>query len=148
MSNLNKTPARTYVYMVILFSAVVLAYSFYVLYNAIGYYQRGDTMNFYYGLFASGVGMVLAISSFMHMRRRLIAIQKSILRVLTTVICEKCTFKIIRDFGTGDYVNRQVGKCQQCDGTMFINSVFAEEPPKGGSGLFGLTKQSITGRVG
>ena len=135
-----KTPARNYLYMVILFSVLVLVYSFYVLYSALGYYQRGDTMNFYYGLFASGVGMVLAFSSLLHMRRRLLAIQRSILRVLTTVICEKCGFKIVRNFGTGDYVNRQVGKCQQCDGTMFISSVFAEEPAKGASTLLGFGK--------
>jgi len=137
---LAKTPARNYLYMVILFSVLVLVYSFYVLYSALGYYQRGDTMNFYYGLFASGVGMVLAISSLLHMRRRLLAIQRSILRVLTTVICEKCGFKIVRNFGSGDYVNRQVGKCQQCDGTMFISSVFAEEPAKGASALLGFGK--------
>jgi hypothetical protein len=138
VKNLSKTPARTYVYMVILFSVLVLAYSLYVLYSAIGYYQRGDTMNFYYGIFASGVGIVLAISSFMHMRRRLLAIQRSILRVLTTVICEKCGFKIVRNFGVGDYVHRQVGKCQQCDGTMYITSVYAEEPLKGASSLLGF----------
>jgi hypothetical protein len=140
VKNLAKTPARNYLYMVILFSVLVLVYSFYVLYSALGYYQRGDTMNFYYGLFASGVGMVLAFSSLLHMRRRLLAIQRSILRVLTTVICEKCGFKIVRNFGTGDYVNRQVGKCQQCDGTMFISSVFAEEPAKGVSTLLGFGK--------
>ena len=140
-----KTPARNYLYMVILFSVLVLVYSFYVLYSALGYYQRGDTMNFYYGLFASGVGMVLAFSSLLHMRRRLLAIQRSILRVLTTVICEKCGFKIVRNFGTGDYVNRQVGKCQQCDGTMFISSVFAEEPAKGASTLLGFGKTQRSG---
>jgi hypothetical protein len=131
-------PAKTYVYMVILFSILVLSYSFYVLYSAIGYYEKGDSMNFYYGLFAGGVGIVLAISSFMHMRRRLLAIQRSILRVLTTVICDKCGFKIVRNFGLGDYVQRHVGKCQQCDGMMFISSVYAEEPAKGASSLLGL----------
>ncbi len=137
---MSRTPARTYLYMVIIFSVLVLAYSSYVLYTAIGYYLKGETMNFYYGLFAGAVGMVLGISSLMQMRRRLIAIQKSLLKVLTTIICTKCGFKIVRNFGVGDYVNREVGKCQQCDGTMFISSVFAEEPPKGGPGLFGLTK--------
>ena len=100
-----KTPARNYLYTVILFSVLVLVYSFYVLYSALGYYQRGDTMNFYYGLFASGVGMVLAFSSLLHMRRRLLAIQRSILRVLTTVICEKCGFKIERFYLHSDKVN-------------------------------------------
>lgn len=137
-----RSPAKTYLYMVILFSVLVFAYSLYVLYSAIGYYQHGDTMNFYYGLFASGVGMVLAVSSLMHMRRRLIAIQKSLIRVLTTVMCEKCGFKIVRNFGVGDYVNRDVGKCQQCDGNMFISAVFAEEPSKGGSKLLGIGKPS------
>jgi len=134
---LTKTPARTYLYMVILFSVLVLSYSIYVLYSAIGYYERGDTANFYYGLFAGGIGIVLAISSFMHMRRRLLIFQRSLLRVLTTVLCEKCGFKIVRNFGVGDYVHRQVGKCQQCDGTMFITSVFAEEPSKSAPRLLG-----------
>ena len=136
---MSRTP-RTYVYMVVLFSALVFAYSLYVLYSAVGYFEKGDTTNFYYGLFAAGVGMVLSISSFLHMRRRLAAIQRSTLRVLTTVICEKCGFKIVRNFGVGDYVNRQVGKCQQCDGMMYITTVYAEETQKGGSGLFGLGK--------
>ena len=137
---MTRSPARTYVYMVILFGFLVLSYSLYVLYSAIGYYQRGDTANFYYGVFAGGVGIVLAASSFLHMRRRLLILQRSSLRVLTTVLCGKCGFKIVRNFGLGDYIHRQVGKCQQCDGTMFITSVFAEEPPKSGSRLFGLPK--------
>jgi hypothetical protein len=66
----------------------------------------------------------------MQMRRRMLLLQSLAVKVLSIILCANCGFKVVRAFTQGDFVYKEVGNCQQCKGTMRIDSIYAEEPPK------------------
>jgi ribosomal protein L32 len=98
--------------------------------QALDAYQTGNFPQFFvYGIMAS-VGTVLALSSITQMRRRMMAFKTMALKVLSVVVCANCGFKVVRTFTSGDYIPKEVGQCQQCHGTMRVDTIYAEEPAK------------------
>ncbi len=95
--------------------------------QALNYYEAGQFPQFFvYGIMAS-VGTVLAISSITQMRRRMVVLQHIAAKVLSAVICANCGYKVVRVFSAGDYVMKEVGQCQQCKGSMRVDSIYAED---------------------
>lgn len=123
---MEKKPGKSYVYITIIFSLIILIYSIWLLQASFTNYFEGRLENFYYGLIAGSIGIILALISLIQIRKRL-ELFYAMSRTITTLVCEKCGFKIIRNFSVGDYIHKQVGKCQQCDGTMYISAIFTEE---------------------
>ena len=120
-------PGVYYAYLLIAFGLVILGISMWAMIRALSYYDAGDYPSFFvYGIMAS-VGTVLALSSITQMRRRMVVLQNLAARVLTVVLCASCGFKVVRTFSAGDYVPKEVGKCQQCQGSMRVDSIYAEE---------------------
>jgi len=119
-----------YGYLMVIFSVVILAWAAWAMFMALNYQQSGNMEDFYFYAIASSVAIVLAVSSLMQMRRRIAVLQRQATKVLSVVICGNCGFKVVRAFAAGDFVYKEVGKCQQCTGTMRIDSIYAEEPPK------------------
>ncbi|MGA2238697.1 MAG: hypothetical protein ABSG74_05755 [Candidatus Bathyarchaeia archaeon] len=120
----------TYSYLMVIFSVIILAWAVWAMYNAINFQQQGNTENFYFYAAASSIAIVLAVSSIMQMRRRILLLQSLAIKVLSVILCANCGFKVVRAFTQGDFVYKEVGNCQQCSGTMRIDSIYAEEPPK------------------
>jgi hypothetical protein len=120
----------TYSYVMVIFSIIILAWAVWAMYNAFNYQQQGNTESFYFYAAASSVAIVLAVSSIMQMRRRILLLQSLAVKVLSVILCANCGFKVVRTFAEGDFVYKDVGKCQQCNGTMRVDSIYAEEPPK------------------
>jgi cell division protein FtsW (lipid II flippase) len=120
----------TYSYLMVIFSIIILAWAIWAMYSAFNYQQQGNTDSFYFYLAASSVAIVLAVSSIMQMRRRVLLLRKLAVKVLSVVLCANCGFKVVRTFSEGDFVYKEVGKCQQCNGTMRVDSIYAEEPAK------------------
>ncbi len=60
------------------------------------------------------------------MRRFTIKIQ----RVATTILCQKCGFKTIRDFQRGDYIFKETDECPKCNEKMLIASIYREAKEK------------------
>ncbi|WXG43228.1 MAG: hypothetical protein WED04_04130 [Promethearchaeati archaeon SRVP18_Atabeyarchaeia-1] len=50
--------------------------------------------------------------------------QTPIFRTVTVLKCSKCEYTEVRDFLKGDYVYKNVGKCKDCDGEMFVRSIY------------------------
>jgi len=124
----NTKPATFYAYLLIAFGLVILAISLWAMLQALSYYQAGQFPQFFvYGVMAS-VGTVLALSSITQMRRRMVTLQHMAIRVLSTVVCGNCGFKVVRTFTTGDFIPKEVGQCQQCKGTMKVDLIYAEQP--------------------
>jgi glucan phosphoethanolaminetransferase (alkaline phosphatase superfamily) len=120
-------PPVYYAYMLIAFGLVILGISMWAMIRALSYYDSGDYPQFFvYGIMAS-VGTVLALSSITQMRRRMVMLQSLATRVLSVVLCASCGFKVVRTFTPGDYIAKEVGQCQQCKGTMRVDSIYAEE---------------------
>ncbi len=127
---MSNRPSTIYAYLLIGFGLVILAISMWAMIQALGYYQQGQVPQFLvYGIMAS-VGTVLSVSSITQMRRRMVQLQTLATKVLTTVVCANCGFKVMRTFVTGDYVPKEVGQCQQCKGSMKVDSIYAEQPAK------------------
>ena len=125
-----KSAGNMYFFLMIAFSIVILGYSLWMLYSGLLSIKDGNTENFYYTAFISLIGVALAFSSLMQIRKRVSFFQRTAAKILSVTLCEKCSFKAIRNFTAGDYVLREVEKCQQCGGTMYINQIYQEEPKK------------------
>jgi hypothetical protein len=116
----------------VIFSIVILGWAAWAMYSALTYQQQGNLESFYFYAIASSVAIVLAVSTLMQMRRRIAILQRMATKVLSVVLCAACGFKVVRNFDVGDFVFKEVGKCQQCGGMMRIDSIYAEEPAKKG----------------
>ncbi|WP_455368183.1 hypothetical protein [[Eubacterium] cellulosolvens] len=125
-----KKIGTTYLYVVTIFSIIILVYSIWILFTTIQTWETGKAENTYFGLFAAGLGIILALSSLMRIRNRVALIEKSKSKISTVVKCKKCDFKIIRDFTTGDYVHKELDSCQQCSDRLVITSIYMEKPKK------------------
>jgi len=124
--NNNRQPTF-YAYLLIAFGLVILGISMWAMLQAVTYYETGQFPQFLvYGIMAM-VGTVLALSSITQMRRRMTILQSMAGRVLSVVVCASCGFKVVRTFNVGDYVPKEVGQCQQCKGSMRVDSIYAEE---------------------
>ena len=55
-------------------------------------------------------------------------------RVITTILCQKCGFKNIRDFQRGDYVFKDTEPCPKCNEKTMIASIYREVKEKGKEG--------------
>jgi hypothetical protein len=129
---LEAKPSNFYGYLMVIFSIVILGWAVWALYSAFNFQQQGNMESFYFYAIASAVAIVLAASSLMQMRRRIQILQRIAAKVLSVILCANCGFKVVRVFSEGDFVYKEVGKCQQCSGTMRIDSIYAEEPAKKG----------------
>jgi hypothetical protein len=124
---MSRGPSLYYAYLLIAFGLIILGISMWAMIRALSYYDAGDYPQFFvYGVMAS-VGTVLALSSISQMRRRMVVLQHVASRVLSVVLCASCGFKVVRTFSQGDYVTKEVGKCQQCQGSMRVDAIYAEE---------------------
>jgi len=76
----------------------------------------------------------LAISTYLlfQTKRRTLRLGLEIQPLNTTLLCQKCGFKNIRDFKRGDYVFKQMEEqCPKCnEKAMTINSIFREVKEK------------------
>ena len=124
---MSARPSMFYAYSLIAFGLVILGISMYAMIKALTAYDAGEYTHFFvYGVMAS-VGTVLALSSITQMRRRMAVLHSLATRVLSTVLCSNCGFKVIRSFSSGDFVTKEVGQCQQCQGKMRVDTIYAEE---------------------
>ena len=72
--------------------------------------------------------MGLSIATYMlYQTRRRIRISIRPQPVMTTLICEKCGFKNLREFKRGDYVFKETDeKCPKCNENMYIAAIYRE----------------------
>ena len=121
---------RSYLYVVILFSTLVLAYSIWIIVSSIQARMEGKTEGFYFGLIAGIIGIGLALSSLLRLRGRLILISKEEGRMVTVIECPTCNIKTVREFQKGDYINKRLEKCSRCEGDKIITSIYMEKPAR------------------
>ncbi len=105
----------------------VLLYSLYILYSSLSSYKEGHAENFYIGIVIGIMGIGLAISSLTTLRKRIFMLKAMGKQVVTVEFCDKCSFNKVRLFEKGDYINKKIGKCTQCDGDLFITAIYLED---------------------
>lgn len=126
----TKPAGSAYFYLLIAFSIVVLGFSMWMLYSGLLSMKDGNAESFYQTVFISLIGVLLALSSLMQIRRRVSILSRAGRKILAVTLCSKCNFKAMRNFAVGDYVLKEAEKCQQCGETMYISQIYQEEPKK------------------
>jgi hypothetical protein len=78
------------------------------------------------------IGLASSTYMLMQTRRRVMRVSLEIPAVMTTITCQKCDFKNVREFERGDYVFKQAGPCPKCNNTLLISAIYREvkEKPK------------------
>jgi len=106
---------------------VVLALSLIVLSQAITAYLIGD-----FG-FESSILLMMGLAGFIataymlfQTRRGMMKLAFEAPKVSTTIMCNKCGFKNIRDFQRGDYIFKEAEPCPKCNEKMVIASIYRE----------------------
>lgn len=74
----------------------------------------------------------LALSSYVlfQTRRKLLKLALKTQPITTTIICEKCGLKNVRDFQRGDYIFKEMEPCPKCNEKMVITSIYREVKEK------------------
>ena len=74
----------------------------------------------------------LAISAYMllQFRRKPSRAAFEMPKVITTILCQKCGFKNIRDFESGDYIFKETESCPKCSEKMMISAIYREVKEK------------------
>lgn len=74
----------------------------------------------------------LALSSYVlfQTRKRILRSALEIQPITTTILCEKCGLKNLRDFQRGDYIFKEMEPCPKCNEKMVIASIYREVKEK------------------
>ncbi len=102
--------------------------SLYVGYTLYTSGEEGYLMYFITGVF----GFILSVYGINKMRRRIVVIQPIEFNVVSVAECNKCGFRNVRGFESGDYVLKTHGDCPKCKGSMLITSIYHEDKQKPG----------------
>ncbi len=116
-------------FLVVIFLTLIL--SFVAIFLAIcEVIPRGNYGNALGWLLIGFIGLSIATYMLYQTRRRIrISIKPQ--PVMTTLICEKCGFKNLREFKRGDYVFKETDeKCPKCNENMYIAAIYREVKEK------------------
>jgi hypothetical protein len=105
--------------------------SIFSIFLGFDYYIRGDADS---GSTYMILGVTtLALSSYVlfQTRKRILRLALKAQPIITTILCEKCGLKNVRDFQRGDYIFKEVESCPKCNEKMVITSIYREVKEKG-----------------
>jgi len=114
---------------------ITLVLSLASIYNGIDAYTNSTDVDDSAGSFYLTIGVTtLAVSTYLLLqtRRRIIKLGIALPPLNTTLECQKCGFKNVREFQRGDYVFKQMeDQCPKCnEKAMSIGSIFREVKEK------------------
>lgn len=101
-------------------------FAFYLAMNA----YLGEPPNPDYGnslLIMSLFGFAVSTYMLFQMQRGVPRITFEPQRVDTTIACQKCGFKNVREFQRGDYILKEAEKCPKCDEQMKVTAIYREK---------------------
>ena len=109
---------------------VVLALALVALALAFNAFMVGEQVVAIYLVIIGFVALGLSTYVLMQSRTRAAAMKIETPQTLTTVECKKCGFKNVREFQRGDYVFKELDKCQKCDDRQIITAIYKEVKEK------------------
>jgi len=107
---------------------VTLVLSVSALFYAVDAYSRNQSVSAGYFMLIGFIGLALSAYMLLQTTRRPLRVEMP--RVITTILCQKCGFKNIRDFQRGDYVFKEAEPCPKCNEKMMIFSIYREVKEK------------------
>ncbi len=126
MSGTEEGPARRVSSLLIVIVLVVLMLSVAALYQAIEYFGSGQLDYGSWFLFLGFSGLALSTYMVMQTRRKAVRLPFEAPKVITTILCEKCGLKNIRDFQRGDYIFKETEPCPKCSEKTMISAIYRE----------------------
>jgi len=124
-------PARKISSLFLAVILVTLGLSIIALYQAIEMYRNYQDFSAVLNFMMMGVfGLALSTYMLFQTRRRMLKLTIEMQRIATTILCQKCGFKTIRDFQRGDYIFKEAEACPKCNEKMLIASIYREVKEK------------------
>jgi hypothetical protein len=117
----------SFVFMIVL---VVLALSLVALALAFNAFMLGEQVVAIYLLIIGIIAIGLSAYVLMQHRGRAAAVKMESPKIMTTIECRKCAFKSIREFQRGDFVFKELEKCNKCDDKQLITAIYKEVKEK------------------
>lgn len=109
---------------------VVLALALVSLALAFNAFMEGEEIVAIYLVIIGFIALGLSTYVLMQSRSRVAAMKIETPKTLTTIECRKCGFKNVREFQRGDYVYKDLDKCQKCDDRQIITAIYKEVKEK------------------
>ena len=128
-TNASSTTNRISTFMLLII-LIVMALSLVALAFAANAFILGEQIVAAYMLAIAFIAMGLSSYVLLQSRRRMTAMKIATPATMTTVECRKCGFKSIREFQRGDYVFKELEKCQKCDDKQMITAIYREVKEK------------------
>ena len=115
--------------LVIVLVTLVLSVS--ALFLAVdAYIRNNDIVNAGYFMLIGFIGLSLSAYMLLQTKRKTSQVSFEMPRVITTILCQKCGFKNIRDFQKGDYIFKETESCPECSKEMMVASIYREVEEK------------------
>lgn len=109
---------------------ITLALSIAAFFQAYDAYMLGEIENVYFFALIGVSGLALSTYMVFQTRRRALKLTFRPPRIATTILCQKCGFKNIRDFERGDFIFKETEECPKCKEKTKITSIFREVKEK------------------
>ncbi|MFQ5836478.1 MAG: hypothetical protein ACE5HG_01345 [Candidatus Bathyarchaeia archaeon] len=115
--------------LVVILVTLVLSVS--ALFLAVDAYIRdNNVVNAGYFMLIGFIGLALSAYMLLQTKRKSLRVAFKMPKVITTILCQKCGFKNIRDFQRGDYIFKETEPCPECNEKMMIASIYREVKEK------------------
>jgi len=117
------------IYLVIILVTFVLAVT--ALFVGVDAYSRNpQNASAGYYMLVGFIGLALSAYMLLQAQRKPLRVAFEMPRVITTILCQKCGFKNIRDYQQGDYIFKEAEPCPKCNEKMMIASIYREVKEK------------------
>jgi len=115
--------------LVIILVTLILSVS--ALFLAVDSYLRDNNIvNAGYFMLIGFIGLSLSAYMLLQTRRKPSRVAFEMPHVITTILCQKCGFKNIRDFQKGDFIFKETELCAKCNEKTMIASIYREVKEK------------------
>ena len=126
-SSSTATKISTFVFMIVLVVMALALVSFALAVNA---FALGENLIGGYLVTIGVIALALSTYVLLQSRRRMTTMKTTITPIMTTIQCRKCDFKNVREFQRGDYVFKELEKCEKCDDKKIITAIYKEVKEK------------------
>ncbi len=114
------------IYITLLLSIAAIAAGVYVLTGDTSQSMEAGAVLIAIGFLAMALAGYILLQSRKHVANLKIVAQP----ILTTIECRKCGIKTTREFQRGDYVYKELDKCQKCEDNQVITAIYREATEK------------------
>jgi len=131
MTEKAEPPARNISSFLLVIILIILVLSLGALYLAVdAVIRENDVVNAGYFMLIGFIGLSLLAYMLLQAKRKPLRVPFEMPQVITTILCQKCGFKNVRDFQRGDYIFKETEPCPKCNEKMMITSIYREVKEK------------------